>query len=118
GAQLKLFIDQESPHEPVHIFGHSMGGLDALYMISRLDMAPRVLSLTSLGTPHRGTAFADWALGRLVRFFHPVFDICNLPHQAFRDLTTTACAEFNRQAPDAPGVRYFSVAGQFQRNWL
>jgi triacylglycerol lipase len=117
-AQLKRFLDRESPHEPVHIFGHSMGGLDARYMISRLDMAPRVLSLTTLGTPHHGSSFADWAMDRLVRFFHPIFTILNLPHEAFRDLTTFACAELNRQTPDAPNVRYFSVAGRHQRNWL
>src|SRR5262249_5187529 len=38
----------------VHVFAHSMGGLDARYMISRLGMAKRVLSLTTIATPHRG----------------------------------------------------------------
>jgi triacylglycerol lipase len=116
-AQLKRLIDRESPHEPVHVFGHSMGGLDARYAISRLGMAGRVLSLTTLGTPHHGSAFADWGVGRLARFVSPLFDFANLPHQAFRDLTTAACAEFNRLTPDAPNVRYFSVAGHFQRTW-
>ena len=60
--QLKDFIDRVSPAEPVHLFAHSMGGLDARYMISCLGMAQRVLTLTTLGTPHRGTAFADWGI--------------------------------------------------------
>src|SRR5437660_11936146 len=38
-GQLKAFLDQEVPHDPVHIFAHSMGGLDSRYLISRLDMA-------------------------------------------------------------------------------
>src|SRR3954462_3821909 len=38
-AQLRAFVDREPPGEPVHVFGHSMGGLDARYMISRLGMA-------------------------------------------------------------------------------
>ena len=36
--QLKDYIVQHSPGEPVHIIAHSMGGLDARYMISCLDM--------------------------------------------------------------------------------
>jgi triacylglycerol lipase len=33
-------------------------------------------------------------------------------------LRSDACAEFNAQTPDAPGVRYFSVAGQCSLAWL
>ena len=66
-AQLKALLDRESPREPVHLIAHSMGGLDSRYLISRLAMADRVLTLTTLGTPHRGSSFADWASGRLVR---------------------------------------------------
>src|SRR5947209_5571793 len=43
-AQLKAFLDREAPGEPVHLLAHSMGGLDARYMISRLDMGRRVLT--------------------------------------------------------------------------
>ena len=81
-GQLKAFLDAHAPREPVHVFAHSMGGLDARYMISRLGMAGRVLSLTTLGTPHRGTAFADWGLRRLLpvcRFFFDVVGISSRP---------------------------------------
>src|SRR4051812_388083 len=59
-ADLKRFIDLEVPAGPVHVIGHSMGGLDARYMIAKLGMESRVKSLTTVGTPHRGTTFADW----------------------------------------------------------
>src|SRR5688572_26289383 len=41
--QLKLFLLQQSPHEPVHLLAHSMGGLDSRYMISCLGMANHAL---------------------------------------------------------------------------
>lgn len=116
-AELKAFLDREVPAEPVHIFAHSMGGLDSRYMISRLGMAERVLTLTTLGTPHRGTAFADWGLKRLERLVKPMLKWLSVPHQAFYDLTTDRCRLFNDEAPDAPGVRYFSVAGRHDGDW-
>lgn len=113
-AELKTFLDQQAAGEPVHIFAHSMGGLDARYLISRLGMAERVHSLTTIGTPHRGTAFADWAVKRLQCLVKPVLDWIDLPDRAFYDLTTERCRAFNEQVPDAPCVRYFSVAGRHQ----
>jgi triacylglycerol lipase len=41
-----------------------------------------------------------------------------IPTAAFDDLTTEACARFNESVPDAPGVRYFSVAGTCPRELL
>ncbi len=116
--QLKELLDRESPYEPVHLLAHSMGGLDSRYLISHLGMARRVLTLTTLGTPHRGTAFADWGLSRLTRFLRPLFEFANVPYQAFFDLTVARCAEFNLQTPNDPEVRYFSVAGDFRPHWF
>jgi triacylglycerol lipase len=110
-AELKRFIEREAPTGPVHVVGHSMGGLDARYMISRLGMAGRVRSLTTVGTPHRGTAFADWGVRHFARLLRPFLRMFGIPHQAFLDLTTDGCRRFNEAVPDAPGVRYFSVAG-------
>jgi triacylglycerol lipase len=81
-------------------------------MITHLGMASRVLTLTTLGTPHRGSPMADWAMPRLVRLVAPLFDHLNLPRQAFADLTVESCRAFNERTPDAPEVRYFSVAGR------
>ena len=117
-AQLKSLLDVESPHEPVHLIAHSMGGLDSRYMISRLGMAPRVLSLTTIGTPHRGSSFVDWGVRRFARLVCPVFEFFGLSYQAFKDLTTANCKVFNRETPDAPGVRYYSIAGRFLTDWL
>jgi triacylglycerol lipase len=116
--ELKTFVDRVSPTEPVHVVAHSMGGLDARYMISRLDMAARVLSLTTIGTPHRGSPFADWGTRRLGPLFIPPLLRLGIPHAAFFDLRSDACDEFNAKTPDAPGVRYFSVAGQCSLAWL
>jgi triacylglycerol lipase len=113
-GQLKKYLDRNAPHEPVHILAHSMGGLDARYMISRLGMAERVLSLTTLGTPHRGSAFADWSIRRIGRIVGPVLDLCGVPRGAFRDLTMAECKRFNAEVRDAPSVRYFSVAGRYE----
>jgi triacylglycerol lipase len=116
-AQLKAVVDKHSPEEPVHLVAHSMGRLDSRYMISKLGMAGRVLSLTTLGTPHRGTAFADWGVHRVERLVQPIFDLLGMSRQAFHDLTRPACEKFNQEVLDAPGVRYFSVAGRFVPDW-
>jgi triacylglycerol lipase len=116
-AALKTFLDRQLPGEAVHIFGHSMGGLDARYLISRLHMAPRVLTLTTLGTPHRGSSLADWSIRRLERLVRPVLEYLGLRYQGFYDLTVAGCRRFNADTPDAAGVRYFSVAGRFASTW-
>jgi triacylglycerol lipase len=116
-AQLKDFLNKNSPDDPVHLIAHSMGGLDSRYMISQLDMASRVLSLTTLGTPHRGTAFADWGVERFEAMLKPVLEKLGIPAQAFYDLTTAKCREFNERVKNAPGIRYFSVAGRYAHGW-
>jgi triacylglycerol lipase len=111
-TQLKDFLLKFSPNEPVHLFAHSMGGLDSRYMISQLGMADKVLTLTTIATPHRGTCFADWGVARFERIIKPLLDSIGLPYQAFYDLRVENCTLFNQNVHDAANVRYFSVAGQ------
>src|SRR3954466_12517918 len=83
-----------------HIIAHSMGGLDARAMIARLGMADKVASLTTIGTPHHGTSFADFKLNRggekLIETVANAIDF-----RGFGDLTRPACKAFNDEVRDA-----------------
>lgn len=54
-----------SAGSPVDIVAHSMGGLIATYALKVLDRGRHIGSVVTLGTPHRGSAFAR--LGALLR---------------------------------------------------
>lgn len=117
-AELKAYLLHEAGGRPVHLIGHSLGGLDARFMTAALGMDRQVLSLTTIGTPHRGSTFADWAVKRFSRLWSPLFRKAGVPDDAFFDLTTDACSRFNERVPDVPGVRYGSVAGVCEKPWL
>ena len=98
----------------VHLIGHSMGGLDARYLISRLDGAEYVVSLTTISTPHHGSPFAEWALRQVGErlWGEEILRHLSIESDAFHNLTCAyALEEFNPQTPDHPEVRYFSYAG-------
>jgi len=96
----------------VHVVAHSMGGLDTRYMISRLGMADRVLSLTTVGTPHHGSPIADLVTGGSDPRLVTLIDL--LKFRGIGDLTTSKCAAFNLECPEAAQVRYYAVAGHFE----
>jgi pimeloyl-ACP methyl ester carboxylesterase len=55
---------------PLHLVGHSLGGLLIRYAVSELGLAGRVRAVTTLGTPHGGSpALPDEA--RLARDLRP-----------------------------------------------
>ena len=84
----------------VHIIAHSMGGLDARHMIVDLGMADRVASLTTIGTPHRGTILADHVLSHGgVLLMDVLSRITNV--DGFVDLTIASCEQFNQRAEDS-----------------
>ena len=64
-----LDILEKTGAEKVNVIAHSKGGLDSKYMISELDMADRIASLTTLCTPHKGSAIAThlWSLPKCVK---------------------------------------------------
>ncbi len=99
-------------HEPVVVIGHSMGGLDARYMISKLGMNDRVAALVTITTPHRGSPYADWCLRNLGQRLGglQLMNFLGLDVRAISDLTTASCRRFNEEVVDAPGVRYFSTS--------
>ncbi|OLE52290.1 MAG: hypothetical protein AUG51_18830 [Acidobacteria bacterium 13_1_20CM_3_53_8] len=104
--------------DKVHIIAHSMGGLDARYMIARLGMSEKICSLTTIGTPHLGTSFADWGFEHrgsgVIELLKPLIDL-----DGFLALTTSACREFNDSAAEteaANPVVYQTYASQEPQN--
>jgi triacylglycerol lipase len=96
----------------VLIIAHSMGGLDARYMINRLGMDDRVKALLTITTPHRGSPYADWCIENLGRKLGglKLMKFLGLDVEAISDLTTERCKRFNRAIKNVPGVQYFSVS--------
>ena len=106
--QLDILGRQDSK---VVIIGHSLGGLDARYMISQLGMEDRVSALLTVTTPHRGSSYADWCVRYLQLFGgFRLMRVLGLDVQAAMDLTTENCRLFNEAIPDSSKVRYFSVS--------
>ena len=113
-------IEDQAHGARVNIVAHSMGGLDARYLISRLRPARvEVLSLTTIATPHRGSAFADYVFEqigpvRLPRVYRAL-ERMNLETGAFSQLTRRFMEEtFNPQTKDSESVRYFSYGAMAQ----
>ncbi|KAG9112437.1 hypothetical protein FRC07_007916 [Ceratobasidium sp. 392] len=105
----------------VHLVGHSMGGLDCRYLTTHLlDGAGfKVLSVTTIATPHLGTPTVDLLAKTrvtetpLVRFLMNMVPFGDGDGQGIVSLSTKACSEFNKNTPDVPGVRYFSYGCSF-----
>jgi triacylglycerol lipase len=99
--------------ERVNIIAHSMGGLDARYAITHLGLHARVASLTTIGTPHRGTPIADTStmfIGDWPKF-RRMLDKMGANVDGLYDLTTLRMEQFNRLVTDVAGVAYGSVVG-------
>jgi triacylglycerol lipase len=120
GTQLAAAIAGRWPTEEVHIIAHSMGGLDARFALAHFpDLAARVKTLVTIGTPHRGSPVADAIvnpignplIGHIPAFIRQRLE--NLPGDVggLRDLTTAVCIRFDETTPDSDGVRYIEVAG-------
>jgi len=111
--QLKRFLLTCDIRGPYHIIAHSMGGLDSRYMVCKLGMEDHVLSLTTLGTPHRGSPFADWAVRKVERVVKPALSLLGIPSEGFYDLMTERCRRFDEDTPCVPSVHYQSIAGEY-----
>ncbi|GAA5920319.1 hypothetical protein JCM1841_004528 [Sporobolomyces salmonicolor] len=118
-------IGERFPGREVNLIGHSMGGLDGRFLISRLQPTNfKVRSLTTISTPHRGSSFADFLLEDIigtakVPTLLSLMQSIGVPGggKAFDDLTTTKMARFNEETPDDPSVKYYSFGAEFTPSW-
>lgn len=109
--------------EPIklNLIAHSMGGLDCRFLISKIkNKNYKVLSLTTVSTPHRGSEVADYVVNLIQ-------DLKNLapsePEQlilppSIRELTTKYMSFFNKTTPNDPTVSYFSYGSCFTPRWF
>jgi triacylglycerol lipase len=106
-------------HQKVHIIAHSLGGLDARHAIINHNMASKVATLTTLGTPHLGASVADWflehGLNKIMTKLHKVVNL-----EGFKSLTTAACRAFNDCARDAEAANpvFYQVYASSQKREL
>jgi triacylglycerol esterase/lipase EstA (alpha/beta hydrolase family) len=122
-AQLAVQIEairQITGAARVHLIAHDQGGLDARYLISKLDFGDRVATLTTIGTPHHGLRTADIALGLVpgpvTGTLDALIDLLfngnqNLEGQLYQLTEQYAEEEFNVEVLDDSRVSYYSVAG-------
>ncbi len=103
-AQLSEQIDRVLAVEKagrVHIIAHSMGGLDARYMIVNVPgAADKVAMLTTIAGPHHGTFLADWGLGRGGRAIVEAL-MSHIHLDGFEDLTRESVETFNARSREA-----------------
>jgi triacylglycerol lipase len=100
----------------VNVVAHSMGGLDARWAISQLGMGKRIASLTTIGTPHRGTPLADLGDELLKRSgLGAALRAIGLPLAALQDLTTARLEALAAALPEDPAVAYGCVVGVARR---
>ncbi len=112
--ELKAQIEARFPDQKVNLLGHSMGGLDARHLVAKGGFEDRVASVTSVGTPHRGTSVGDFVIKTLPEATRlAVEELVNLfgfsnqgLHQMTRDHVMNTLAP---ELADVPGVAYFSA---------
>ncbi|KAI8990493.1 alpha/beta-hydrolase [Trametes punicea] len=116
-------IAETYPGRSVHLIGTCPGGgIDCRYLTTHLTNRPfKVLSVTTISSPHRGSSFADHFLETIGRERIPsVLALLELlPNgggdgTAFEFLTIENMRRFNEQTPDVPGVHYFSWGAVYE----
>lgn len=120
-ARIRQILD-ETESEKVNIIAHSKGGLEARMAASSLGMGDQIASITTIGTPHRGSKTIDKLLKAPDSLFNvAAFAVDNWIgligdtkpdfYAVCRDFSTEYAEKFNRENPDVPGVYYQSYAG-------
>ena len=118
----------ETGADAVNLVAHSMGGLDARYLIRELGMHDIVASLVTVATPHHGSALADIVLEQPERVREWMTDAARWVSDATMEGTPSnfrrAVADltpdyvkgtFNPGIPDHPDVRYWSYSARAGR---
>jgi triacylglycerol lipase len=123
-GRLQHVLD-ETKTDRLLLIAHSMGGLDARYLITQMGWHEVVDALVTISAPHRGSAIASLVLDQpeLVRNWvsdvadwvgtHILQDGSANIRQALTELTPEYMEKtFNEEVPDHPDVEYWSYGCQ------
>jgi triacylglycerol lipase len=115
--ELKNQIRKAFPDEKVNIIAHSMGGLDARYLASRLNFSEQITSITTIGTPHRGTSLSDFTTSTIPSFaltrMDQMLKLFDLSTHALKQVSQKYCLEvFSQMTPNVPSIAYYSATTQ------
>jgi triacylglycerol lipase len=118
-------ILDETGASRLSLIAHSMGGLDARYLISEMGLHDVVEALVTVSTPHRGTSVASLVLEQPPSLRSWLVDVADWlgshvledgdanVQQSLEELTPEYVEEtFNPAVPDHPDVRYWSFGCQ------
>lgn len=122
--RLRHVLDQSNA-DRLSVIAHSMGGLDARYLISRMGWHEHIDVLVTVATPHRGSSVAslilrqpdavrDW-LTDMANWLgsHVLEDGSANMREALRELTPDHVeTTFNAEVPDHPDVTYYAFGCQ------
>jgi triacylglycerol lipase len=115
----------ETGADRLTLIAHSMGGLDARYLITKRGWHDTVDALVTVATPHRGSSVASFILEQPERVrkwlanmadwlgTHILEDGSANVRQALRELTPEHVENtFNEEVPNHPDVQYWSYGCQ------
>ncbi|CAJ0844078.1 15825_t:CDS:2 [Entrophospora sp. SA101] len=98
----------------LNLLAHSMGGLDCRYLITHLPTDNcSIRSLTTIGTPHRGSPFMDWCrdnigLGKLSKSFESAEKAVDDLLKELEERCHFCMNSFNKNTPNHPSIFYYS----------
>ncbi len=115
-------ILKETGAEKINIIAHSKGGLEARMAASSLGYGEKIASVTTIGTPHRGSkTFTKFLRAPRMVFSIAAFAVNNWIRlvgdkkpdfqRVCEEFAVSHMERFNAENPDVPGVFYQSVAG-------
>ena len=124
-SQIDALLEGSHGAGKVNLVAHSMGGLDARYLVGALGYGDRVASVTTISSPHHGSAVADVALrllpepaddliSDLATIWSTTFNTMEEDadvRAALTSLSTEEMRRFNAEVEDDPRVYYQSWAG-------
>ncbi len=123
-------ILKETKSEKVNLIAHSKGGLESRYMITKLNMADKIASLTTISSPHQGSSLADSIVtflqnknltskaNKLANFYAKLIGDNNPKAlKAAEDLTVSYMKNFNKSVLNMPQVYYQSYGSIINENY-